>query len=146
MQERVSREKYEVTDAHGGNIPKITAVGVHPSEDVLFDMIEDTEQYRVAKMVDLMQTEDDGKNLNKIIVFLLKSWAFMDTVQCAKVLNEANRIIGAKVYDPEVRAKMANDLRAFMVSQRRSKGGTIEKTFEQMRHEQSGKLTVEVPV
>jgi hypothetical protein len=70
----------------------------------------------------------------------------MDTVQCAKVLNEANRIIGAKVYDPEVRAKMANDLRAFMVSQRRSKGGTIEKTFEQMRHEQSGKLTVEVPV
>lgn len=146
MQERVSKEKYEITDATGGNIPKITAVGVHPSEDVLFDMIEDTEQYRVAQMVRLMQEESEGKNLNKIILYLLKSWAFMDTVQCSKVLNEANRIVGAKAFDPEIRAKMANDLRAFMTAMKRTKGGVVEKTFEQMRHEQNGKLTVEVPV
>lgn len=144
--EGVSKPKYDVSHAQGGNIPKITPKGKQPSEDVLFDMIEDTEQYRVAQMVKLMESEDEGKNLNKIIVFLLKSWAFMDTEQCAKVLNEANRIVGAKAFDAEVRAKMANDLRTFMVAMKRTKGGIADKTFEQMRHEQNGKLTVEVPV
>lgn len=146
LQEGVTREKYSVSDAVGGNIPKIEVIGSHPSEDVLFDMIEDTEEYRIAQMIKLMQAEDDAKNLNKIIVYLLKSWSFLDTVQCAKVLNEANRIIGAKAYDPDVRAKMANDLRAFMVAMKRTKAtGQTTKTFEELRKEE-GRITVEVPV
>lgn len=145
--EGVSKDKYDVSDALGGNIPKITVKGEPISEDVIFDMIEDTEKYRVCQMVKLMQSEDEGKNLNKIIVYLLKSWAFLETEQCALILNEANRIIGAKAFDPELRAKMANDLRAFMVAMKRTKGGIITKTFEELRKDTSdGTITVEVPV
>ena len=146
MQEGVEKEKYSVSDAVGGNIPKVTVKGEPPTEDVLFDMIEDTEKYRVAQMVKLMQSEDDGKNLNKIIVYLLKSWAYLDTEQSAITINEANRIIGAKAFDADIRAKMANDLRIFMVAMKRTKGGIADKTFEQLRREEGSTITVEVPV
>lgn len=145
IQSEIDKDKYRVSDAKGGNVPKVQIKGDFPTEDAMFDMIEDTEKYRVSQMVKLMQSESDGKNLNKIIVYLLKSWAFLDLDQCAKVINEANRIIGAKSFDADLRAKMANDLRAFMVAMKRTKGGVVQKTFEEMRKD-SGTITVEVPV
>ena len=146
IQEAITKSRYTVSDAMSGNIPKVAVTDNEVAEDLIFEMVEDTEQYRIAKMVDLMGSEDDGKNLNKIIVYLLKSWSLLSPDQCAKVINEANRIIGARSYDADVRAKMANDLRAFMVSMRKTKGGVIEKSFEQLRHESDGNITVEVPI
>ena len=146
IQEAITKSRYTVSDAMSGNIPKVAVTDNEVAEDLIFEMVEDTEQYRIAKMVDLMGSEDDGKNLNKIIVYLLKSWSLLSPDQCAKVINEANRIIGARSYDADIRAKMANDLRAFMVAMKKTKGGVIEKSFEQLRHESDGNITVEVPI
>lgn len=143
----VKRDKYSIEKKkRDSSIPRIIVSNDEDAQDVIFEMIDDTESYRINKMVKLLPLTAEAKDIRQIIVFLLKSWDLLSPEQCAIVLNEANNLIGSGSHDSDIRAKMALDLRAFVIaSKKKPKQGDFEKTFEQLRIGE-GKIEVESPV
>lgn len=143
----VKREKYSIEKRkRESSIPRITVSNAEDPQGLIFEMIDDTESYRINKLVNLLPLTSEAKDIRQIIVFLLKSWDMLTSEQCAIVINEANNLIGSNSYDPDIRAKMALDLRAFIIaSKRKSKQVEFENTFEQLRTT-NGTIEVESPV
>jgi hypothetical protein len=112
-------------------VPKIVLKDNISEDKLLFDMIEDTEQFRVNSMVRLMGKEHDPKALRQIIVYLLGSWEWLDSLQTTRVVNAANKFTGTTSHDSDLRVKMANDLRVFI--KRSSANKDFQQSFEQIR-------------
>jgi hypothetical protein len=117
-----------------GQVPKVElkdSKSAH-SKDLLKDMIEQTEQYRIDKVLAMMYGGYEDKVRKKSLDYMLKVWEKLSPDQCQQVVNQANQMLNAAGTDNEIKIGVAVALKTF-VGVKQTKKGEQDKSFEQIR-------------
>lgn len=84
------------------------------SKEILKQMVEDTEEYRIEKVIAFLYGGHEDKVRKKSLDYLLKVWEKLTPIQCEAVINQANRMLNAKGVDPEIKIAVAVALKQFV--------------------------------
>jgi hypothetical protein len=117
-----------------GQVPKVElkADRSEHSRELLKDMIEQTEQYRIEKILAMMYGGYEDKVRKKSLDYMLKVWEKLSPEQCEQVINQANQLLNAAGTDNEIKVAVAVALKTF-VGVKVTKKGQQDKSFEQIR-------------
>jgi hypothetical protein len=117
-----------------GQVPKVELVENRSelSKDLLKHMIEETEQYRIEKVLAMMYGGYEDKVRKKSLDYMLKVWEKLSPEQCEQVINQANQMLNAAGTDNEIKIGVAVALKTF-VGVKVTKKGQQDKSFEQIR-------------
>ncbi|KKN04220.1 hypothetical protein LCGC14_1099610 [marine sediment metagenome] len=110
-------------------------------------MLEDTEKYRIDKLIRLLVKKDTLSEIKeKIIIYLLRSHNLLDSKMIALIINKANAMFVCKDIKEETIVRLANALKTCSLDNKmfKEKAGTLLKTYEQMRNSKAV-IEVEVP-
>ncbi len=141
----VERDNYSVKKSKRISSPYIKIK--KESDNVLFQMLEDTEKYRIDKLIRLLVKKDTLSEIKeKIIIYLLRSHNLLDSKMIALIINKANAMFVCKDIKEETIVRLANALKTCSLDNKmfKEKAGTLLKTYEQMRNSKAV-IEVEVP-
>lgn len=129
----MEREEYKILRTNT-DVPKVELNPLKEGElskNILKNMIEDTEDYRIEKILGLMYGGQEDKVRKKALDYMLKVWDKLTPIQAEKVVNQANQMLNAAGTDNEIKCAVAVALKAFVGVKDRRKGA--DKSFEQIR-------------
>lgn len=127
-----TRDEYVVMQS-GSEVPKVELNKDKDgySKGILKSMIEDTENYRIEKVLRMMYGGYDEKVRKRSLDYMLRVWDKLSPDQCEEVINQANRMISGVGIDDEIRVGVAIALRTF-VGTKDVKKKEVSKSYEQV--------------
>jgi len=144
-------EDFVIHKSHKSLAPTIKLKETKPEKfPLLVGMIEDTEKYRINRMLGMLHSpETDPEIKRQIIVYLLRSIKLLDRETIASIINNANLMFSSKAVKSSVLIKLAINLEAYTVMLKSIKDVNL-KSYEMIQREleggKEGEIEVEVPL
>ena len=110
-------------------------------KELFKQMIEDTETFRIEKVIPMLYGGFEDKVRKKSLDYLLKVWERLTPQQCEHVINQANQMLNAKGVDPEIKIAVAIALKQFVGVKDSKKVET--RSAEQIIRESEGVVEID---
>jgi hypothetical protein len=138
------KDEYKILQT-SKEVPKIELKEVSedhvPTNELLKQMVEDTEGYRIEKVIAFIHGGYEDKVRKKALDYLLKVWEKLTPTQCETVVNQANRMLNANGVDPEIKIGVAIALKQFVGVKDSKKAET--RSAEQIIRESEGMVEID---
>jgi ribosomal protein L37AE/L43A len=139
---QLERDEYSIKKDKRVFAPRIKVK--KEDKDSIFKMLDDTEKYRIARLLKILNGKDTKPDVKeKIIVYLLRSHTLLNAKMVAMVINKANVMFASKDVGHETIVRLANALKTCSLDNRMFKKGSKEEVYEQMR---TSKKTIEIDI